>query len=140
RGGPPSDQPAGRGSNDARPRFVFDARHQRRAAHPPSALGDGVLRCVARRPGTVPGELTSGAALPHHDNQEEICMRDRSSDSPLRGVSSIVSALARVLLAFGLLLGPRLPVQGQASVPVVTYKIVTASERGTYIQIGRDLA
>jgi TRAP transporter TAXI family solute receptor len=30
--------------------------------------------------------------------------------------------------------------QGQSPLPVVTYKIVTASERGTYIQIGRDLA
>lgn len=67
-------------------------------------------------------------------------MRDRSSDSWFHGVHSIVSALARVLLGFGLLLGPWLPAGGQASMPVVTYKIVTASERGTYIQIGRDLA
>jgi TRAP transporter TAXI family solute receptor len=30
--------------------------------------------------------------------------------------------------------------RAQGTLPVVTYKIVTASERGTYIQIGRDLA
>ena len=29
---------------------------------------------------------------------------------------------------------------GQAAAPTIPYKIVTASERGTYIQIGRDLA
>ena len=32
------------------------------------------------------------------------------------------------------------PLAGQTAVPPVPYKIVTASERGTYIQIGRDLA
>jgi TRAP transporter TAXI family solute receptor len=30
--------------------------------------------------------------------------------------------------------------RAQGTLPLVTYKIVTASERGTYIQIGRDLA
>src|SRR6476619_6415450 len=30
--------------------------------------------------------------------------------------------------------------EGQAASPPIPYKIVTASERGTYIQIGRDLA
>jgi uncharacterized protein len=32
------------------------------------------------------------------------------------------------------------PLAGQTAAPPVPYKIVTASERGTYIQIGRDLA
>src|SRR6186997_2050284 len=32
------------------------------------------------------------------------------------------------------------PLAGEAADPPVPYKIVTASERGTYIQIGRDLA
>ena len=40
------------------------------------------------------------------------------------------------------LLGAAAPVRAQtpSPSPMVTYKIVTASERGTYIQIGRDLA
>jgi TRAP transporter TAXI family solute receptor len=38
------------------------------------------------------------------------------------------------------LLGLAAAVRAQTPLPPVTYKIVTASERGTYIQIGRDLA
>ena len=38
------------------------------------------------------------------------------------------------------LLGLVAPARAQTPSPMVTYKIVTASERGTYIQIGRDLA
>jgi TRAP transporter TAXI family solute receptor len=41
-------------------------------------------------------------------------------------------------LAGGLLIGGA--VFAQATLPTISYKIVTASERGTYIQIGRDLA
>lgn len=52
-----------------------------------------------------------------------------------------VRALA--VIAAGLLLGSSAQAQAQAQAvppPTVSYKIVTASERGTYIQIGRDLA
>ena len=43
----------------------------------------------------------------------------------------------RLLALLFFVLSPSL---GQAAAPPVPYKIVTASERGTYIQIGRDLA
>ena len=44
------------------------------------------------------------------------------------------------LALFACLLFIAVSARAQGTLPPVTYKIVTASERGTYIQIGRDLA
>ena len=41
---------------------------------------------------------------------------------------------------FGTLLAAGMLCQASTAVAAVDYKIVTASERGTYIRIGRDLA
>jgi TRAP transporter TAXI family solute receptor len=46
----------------------------------------------------------------------------------------------RVVAGLACLLGHVGMAWAQATAPTVTYKIVTASDRGTYIQIGRDLA
>jgi TRAP-type uncharacterized transport system substrate-binding protein len=45
----------------------------------------------------------------------------------------------RLLALLFLVLTPLAAHAAQAAAPPVPYKIVTASERGTYIQIGRDL-
>ena len=50
------------------------------------------------------------------------------------------SGLWRLVVALVLLLAPLDEAWAQGAQPTVTYKIVTASDRGTYIQIGRDLA
>ena len=50
------------------------------------------------------------------------------------------SRLRRCGIALALLLAPLGAALAQGAQPTVTYKIVTASDRGTYIQIGRDLA
>ena len=46
----------------------------------------------------------------------------------------------RLLALLFLVLSPLAGQAAQAAAPPIPYKIVTASERGTYIQIGRDLA
>ena len=46
----------------------------------------------------------------------------------------------RLLALLFLVLSPLAGQAAQATAPPIPYKIVTASERGTYIQIGRDLA
>jgi len=54
------------------------------------------------------------------------------ADHPRHGRRRALAALAAALAAATTF--------AQAPAPTVSYKIVTASERGTYIQIGRDLA
>src|SRR6186997_3572848 len=46
----------------------------------------------------------------------------------------------RLLALLFFVLSPLAGQTAQAAAPPIPYKIVTASERGTYIQIGRDLA
>ena len=58
-----------------------------------------------------------------------------------RTLHALAAALFTMLSATAALVSPGAALaQPSASTPTVSYKIVTASERGTYIQIGRDLA
>lgn len=58
-----------------------------------------------------------------------------------RTLPALAAALFTTLTAtVALLLPGAAPAQPAVPTPTVSYKIVTASERGTYIQIGRDLA
>ncbi len=68
-------------------------------------------------------------------------MRTRFPSSRIPAASrSRAAAWLGTLALFACLLFIAAAARAQSTLPVVTYKIVTASERGTYIQIGKDLA